>query len=262
VTRYLRARASVCVVATVAAGLGLFGFGFAGSGFEHDRIDRAAALRTTATQFEPRDLTVYSADKARRLIRDHYACLGCHQLDGEGGSLAPDLSTVGSRLTPDAIYLMIRQPEMQVPGTVMPAQLMTNDRRVLIASFLATRGSGGTRAAPVIDPTPRAEGGTGGELYARFCSSCHGVNGNGDGFNAESLPVPPTAHSDSAYMSTRPDDTIYDGIHAGGRILGRNHRMPAFGRRLSPGQIRSLVRYIRELCDCTGPAWSRDGGAR
>ena len=63
-------------------------------------------------------------------------------------------------------------------------------------------------------------------------------------------------------MSPRPDDTLYDGIHAGGWILGKSHRMPGFGASLDDDQIRSLVAYIRTLCDCQGPAWSRDGRRR
>ena len=58
-------------------------------------------------------------------------------------------------------------------------------------------------------------------------------------------------------MSTRPDDTLFDGISAGGFILNRSARMPPFGEMLSRDQIWGLVRYLRELCRCEGPRWSR-----
>lgn len=99
----------------------------------------------------------------------------------------------------------------------------------------------------------------GAALYARYCAACHGADGGGDGPNARHLPVPPTAHADSAYMSRRPDDALFDAVYAGGRIMGRSHRMPAWGRTLSGEEIRALVAYMRELCGCRGPAWSRDG---
>jgi hypothetical protein len=35
--------------------------------------------------------------------------------------------------------------------------------------------------------------------------------------------------------------------------------MPAFGQTLSREQIWRLVRRMRDLCACEGPAWSRDG---
>ena len=59
-------------------------------------------------------------------------------------------------------------------------------------------------------------------------------------------------------MSARPDDTLFDGSHAGGRILNKSHFMPAWGTTLSAAEIRELVTYIRTLCRCQGPEWSRD----
>ena len=120
----------------------------------------------------------------------------------------------------------------------------------------------GMPALPSLSVTPAptaAAPADGVALYTAQCAPCHGVQGAGDGFNAPFLPVAPTAHADSAAMSQRPDDTLYDGIHAGGWILGKSHRMPAFGASLDHGEKRALVAYIRTLCRCQGPAWSRDG---
>lgn len=96
-------------------------------------------------------------------------------------------------------------------------------------------------------------------LYVRYCAPCHGRTGAGDGENAAFLPVPPTAHANAAHMSTRTDDALFDAIYAGGRVMGRSHRMPPFGWTLERRQIRDLVAYLRELCGCQGPASSRDG---
>ena len=86
----------------------------------------------------------------------------------------------------------------------------------------------------------------------------HGTNGGGDGPNARYLPVRPTVHSDSAHMSERHDAALYDAIYAGGAIMGKSNRMPPFGFTLSSEEIGALVRHLRELCRCEGPAWSRD----
>jgi mono/diheme cytochrome c family protein len=96
-------------------------------------------------------------------------------------------------------------------------------------------------------------------VYARFCAACHGASGEGDGPNAGYLPVQPTAHADSVYMSTRPDDALFDAIYAGGLIMGRSNRMPPFGGTLDRETIEGLVGLMRELCRCRGPSWSRDG---
>ena len=84
------------------------------------------------------------------------------------------------------------------------------------------------------------------------------MRGDGDGYNAVFLPVPPTPHSSPQHMSTRSDDGLFDAIAGGGYIMNRSARMPQFGRTLSTAQIRGLVGYLRTLCGCAGPAWSVD----
>jgi mono/diheme cytochrome c family protein len=118
----------------------------------------------------------------------------------------------------------------------------------------ATSGAGESGDGPRDGPT--GEPGSARDLYRQRCAACHGVDGDGGGFNAPWLPVTATAHSDPVAMSLRPDDTLYDGIAAGGWVLDRSHRMPAFGEALDRGTIRGLVAYIRELCDCRGPSWA------
>jgi mono/diheme cytochrome c family protein len=83
--------------------------------------------------------------------------------------------------------------------------------------------------------------------------------GKGNGPNARHLPVKPAAHADAAAMSLRPDDSLFDAIAGGGAVMGKSPRMPAFGATLTRAEIRALVAYIRDLCECQGPAWSRDG---
>lgn len=226
-------------------------------------------------QFDPPPPTPFAASKAETLLRHELPCLGCHRLGGDGGMVGPPLDGVGKRLKPGAIPAMIADPETAMPGTIMPRSLLREDRVDLLSAFLVHEGSawsGSERIPPSDLPSaaareePAAEGeapiqaADGETLYDHFCAHCHGVNGGGDGYNARFLPVSPTAHADSAAMSMRPDDTLFDGIYAGGRMLDRSHRMPAFGETLSREEIRSLVSYIRTLCRCRGPAWTRDSG--
>jgi len=87
-------------------------------------------------------------------------------------------------------------------------------------------------------------------------TACHGASGDGKGYNAKFLPKAPINHADKTYMSTKPDDTLYDGIHAGGYILNKHYFMPPWGQSLSHEEIRQLVTYMRKLCQCEGPAWA------
>ncbi|MDE2872600.1 MAG: c-type cytochrome [Gemmatimonadota bacterium] len=211
--------------------------------------------------WEPLSLSPFAMRKAETLLRDRWSCLGCHQLGDEGGRVGPRLDGIAERLRPEYVRALVHDPASLAPGTVMPASLEQPDRLDLVASFLLLRDApwtGSDRVAGLREPLP-PDTAPGAANYLARCAPCHGVRGDGDGFNAPFLPVPPTAHSDSAAMSLRPDDTLYDGIHAGGWILGRSHHMPAFGASLGDRETRQLVEYIRTLCRCRGPAWSRDG---
>lgn len=211
-------------------------------------------------------LTAFDRAKVTALLRGRLPCLGCHRIDGEGGRVGPDLSAAGRRLQPDFILRMILDPQATVPGSAMPrvpmptweADLLARD----LAGRVATRTQDTVRLSLARTPLrPPATDTTPAQLYLRFCSACHGADGRGDGYNARFLPVPPADHASAAAMSALSDDMIYDAIAAGGYIMNRSPRMPPFGETLTRSQIHGLVGYIRTLCRCQGPAWSRDGGS-
>jgi mono/diheme cytochrome c family protein len=229
--------------------------------------------------------TPFEARKAKVLLRTQLPCLGCHELDGEGGKSAPSLSTVGARRSAKYIRAIIEDPQQTLPGSAMPRHPMEGPVREIVIRFLANNATGAdqpalagprsTTASPSGPPSaspsgppsastaaaaPAAPNGV--ALYARWCASCHGASGMGDGPDARRLPVAPARHADAAAMSKRPDDSLYDVIAVGGPPYGRSARMPAFGATLSSSEIRALVAQIRLLCKCQGPAWSRHGAGK
>ena len=209
--------------------------------------------------FSPRPLSPFDGAKADWLIHSRLPCLGCHELGGEGGRIGPSLSQLKRLRPPLYVYNMIRDPQRTVPGTIMPRVPMRASTLDLIASYLVQREP--TRSPPVAVFTPAvgpAPPGSAAALYGRSCAPCHGARGGGDGYNARFLPVRPTVHADGTYMSTRSDDGLFDAIYAGGYVMNRSNRMPPFGHSLTRTQISGLVRYLRTLCRCQGPAWSRD----
>ena len=88
------------------------------------------------------------------------------------------------------------------------------------------------------------------QVYQHYCAQCHGVKGHGDGINAPYLVVPPRDHTKGDYLETRSDQQLFDVIKLGGLAVGRAPCMPAWGHTFENKTIHSLVRYIRELCDC------------
>jgi mono/diheme cytochrome c family protein len=202
----------------------------------------------------------FQAEKARALLRTQLPCLGCHELDGEGGRVGPSLTTVAERRNAAYIRAIIEDPGRVVPGAAMPKAMIPTTTRDLVIRYLSRNARAGT-------PPPAAAQGSillspSSILYQRWCSSCHGDRGGGDGPNAKYLPVPPAIHSNASRMSARSDDALFDAIAGGGAVMGKSARMPAFGATLAPAEIRSLVAYIRNLCACRGPVWSTDGSRR
>jgi mono/diheme cytochrome c family protein len=203
-------------------------------------------------------LTPFAERKAVTILRQQTSCLGCHELNGDGGRLAPSLTDVAGRRSAAYIRAMIEDPQRVVPGAAMPKPRLDSATKALITAYLTRDASEG----PPLQPTPNAGRQSqvvgAADIYIRWCSGCHGPTGAGDGPNARNLPVTPAAHRDAVAMGKRPDDSLFDAIAGGGAIMGKSPRMPAFAGTLTPAEIRSLVAYIRTLCACTAPAWSRD----
>ncbi len=215
------------------------------------------------SEYQPTPRSAFAMNKAALLLRDKLSCLGCHSLEDKGGRIAPDLAHARSRLQPNYVLNIIRNPRAIAPHSIMPQAPLPDDTVQLIADFLLQRDSPSlqtTYLSPldyrVITSTATNRAA---QNYARHCASCHGIDGRGDGFNAAFLPTKPTSHADPLAMSRRPDDTLFDGIHAGGFVLNKSHRMPSWGNSFSAEEIRELVAHIRSLCRCEGPEWSRDG---
>ncbi len=213
----------------------------------------------SVVQAQAPPLTPFARQKAERLLRDKLACLGCHRIGAEGGMIAPNLDLVQTRRDPAYIAAIITEPSRVQPGAAMPKARLAAAERTLIIRYLGGDPAAVYRAPAAAAAAVAVTNTSAPALYQKWCAACHGPNGKGDGPNAPHLPVAPTKHADAAVTALRSDDALFDTIHGGGAIMNRSARMPAFGASLSTAEIRSLVRHIRTLCRCEGPAWSRDG---
>lgn len=214
------------------------------------------------TSISPKSLSNFSMNKAHTLLQKKLPCLGCHQLAGEGGMIGPDLSSLNRRLQPEFVFSIIENPVKTIGHNNMPKIAMPSKTRELIANYLVqqTEKSGDQQQISLADNPPYfyQQKNDVEARYWQHCAACHGLAGQGDGYNSAFLPTQPTNHADAEHMSKRPDDTLFDGIYVGGYILNKSHFMPGFGQTLSREQIWELVAYMRKLCNCEQPSWAGD----
>ena len=86
--------------------------------------------------------------------------------------------------------------------------------------------------------------GQGKHLFDRYCATCHGDAGKGDGQNASNLAPPPPD-----LTVPKPADAAYVRrvIAEGSAAVGRSPLSPPWGRNLSPQQVEYLTLYCLKL---------------
>lgn len=65
-------------------------------------------------------------------------CNLCHKVGGRGGSLAQPLDRVGSRLSADRMFRMLRDPRTLNPEAHMPNPNLSEDEARHLAAYMAT----------------------------------------------------------------------------------------------------------------------------
>lgn len=82
------------------------------------------------------------------------------------------------------------------------------------------------------------------ELYARYCTGCHGADGRGEAKtfrpNVGNLAV-------QGYLEQLSDEYLFAAIKQGGVAVGKNAAMPAWDKQLDDGQIWDVVAFVRTL---------------
>ena len=84
-------------------------------------------------------------------------------------------------------------------------------------------------------------------IFEYYCSTCHGKEGHGDGFNSYNLDPRPRDLSDPAFQAKRSDKDLAAVIRSGGGFAGLSNTMPPWGHTLNERQIGYLVEFLRTL---------------
>src|SRR5436305_1815426 len=117
-------------------------------------------------------ITLFKEAKARVLLHTQLPCLGCHELDGEGGRVAPSFTNIAARRNAAYIGAIIDDPQRVVPGAAMPKTPMPASVRELITQYLARGASGGTGPPPRQMPVTFARDVASSTLYNHWCAAC------------------------------------------------------------------------------------------
>jgi mono/diheme cytochrome c family protein len=103
------------------------------------RLDAATAAPAAPPQTQP-NTTPAKADLMRygKTLYKQEGCFMCHQLNGEGGGVGPDLTVEGSRdRTNEWLIGHFKDPSAYAPGSVMPAfKNLTDEQLQGLTAFL------------------------------------------------------------------------------------------------------------------------------
>jgi mono/diheme cytochrome c family protein len=103
------------------------------------------------------------------------SCLECHQLDGRGGTLAPDLSYEGSQVERTWLERFLKQPTTLRPSLIermVQLRLRDDEVKLLVEYLASARRLDGVPLAPATDAASIAQGRR--LFHERYaCPSCH-----------------------------------------------------------------------------------------
>lgn len=95
------------------------------------------------------------------------------------------------------------------------------------------------------EPMLNYEQSNGKRLFDHYCAVCHGISGEGDGFNAFNLNPKPRNLTDREAMRSFSDQQLFDVISQGGAERGKSNLMPPWGQTLNQRHVRYPVAYLR-----------------
>jgi len=85
-----------------------------------------------------------------------------------------------------------------------------------------------------------------GRLYKRKCSKCHGSEGDGKGYHADTIEIKPAAFSTPDYMANRKDGQLFWIMKNGSEGTEMVPVGPGTDINLSEEQMWQLIAYIRK----------------
>ncbi len=116
---------------------------------------------------------------------------------------------------------------------------------VALSVALRPAAFGKEAAAPFTAPTDSASVATGAVLFGKYCETCHGKGGHGDGPASKPLNPKPRNFTHPNEFKSKNDAEVFLVISKGGAARHLSPVMPAWGSTLKKAQIWDLIGYIR-----------------
>jgi len=201
-------------------------------------VDALASFLLTqppGAALDPVDWSKADVEKGGEIFR-RSRCVTCHAVNGRGGTLAPELTHVGSKTTREWLYTWIRDPHRLQPKTLMPRFRFADEEVRDLAAYLASEFSEPPKdfEASGEPPSPTlAEEGR--RLFEkRGCYSCHDLEGFpklariGPKLNAVGDRVLEPAPLEARGVRPTLPNWIYTKVRTPDAVL-EGARMPTFG---------------------------------
>ena len=96
-----------------------------------DRVENLSGVINEMSLHDPRFIRM-----GEKLYYEKYACNACHQINLEGGTIGPDLTDAGKRLSTKWIVYYLRDPKAFVRRSVEPVFKLTDKEIEALTAFL------------------------------------------------------------------------------------------------------------------------------
>jgi mono/diheme cytochrome c family protein len=120
---------------------------------------------------------------------------------------------------------------------------------VIVALGAALRpdafGKEAAPAAPRTAPTDSASVAAGAKIFAKYCETCHGKSGHGDGPASKPLNPKPRDFTNPKNFKSKNDEEVFSLVSKGGASRHLSPVMPAWGSTLKKEQIWQVIGYVR-----------------
>lgn len=96
-----------------------------------DRVENLSAVVDEMQSHDPKLISM-----GAKLYFEKYACNACHQINLKGGTIGPDLTAAGKRLTTEWTLHHLRDPKVFVKRSVEPVFKLTDQEILALVTFL------------------------------------------------------------------------------------------------------------------------------